>query len=142
MKCFNIDNLDKKIYHVGILTDEVIQLLGLNLNSTNIAFSEDKIRYAEKHADKFESYEQYKYYIESTPDIISNPDYVALHPSGKSIEYIKCVDEILLVAVRVRQHGHLWVKSFYPITQSKLDLYIKVGTAKPFKKESLITNKD
>lgn len=64
------------------------------------------------------------------PEIVASPDYVALHPNGESIEFIKMVDEIILVAVRVRQHGNLWVKSIFPITQSKLEIYIKSGTAK------------
>jgi len=86
---FNIDKMDKKIYHLGTLTDEVIRLLELDLKPTSICISDDKIEYTRKHEYKFKSYEVYKKCVEQAPDIIEYPDYIALHPNGSSIEYIK-----------------------------------------------------
>ncbi|MCL2629032.1 MAG: PBECR2 nuclease fold domain-containing protein [Oscillospiraceae bacterium] len=134
MEYFNIDNLHKRNYLVGRLTQKVINLLRLTLIETDILISKDKIRYTLKHAEDFKSYEQYKKCFEMTPDIITNPDYVALHPNGESIEYIKQVDDLVLLAVRIKAGEHLWVSSFFPITRAKLNKYIKEGTAKRFSK--------
>ncbi|CDX02958.1 hypothetical protein DesLBE_4632 [Desulfitobacterium sp. LBE] len=131
MEKFNLENINKNSYHIGNLNKKIIELLNLNIQeNTKIIIGQDKIKYTEKHKHKFASYDEYKQHIEMAPEIVASPDYVALHPNGESIEFIKMVDEIILVAVRVRQHGNLWVKSIFPITQSKLEIYIKSGTAK------------
>ncbi|MGL5676619.1 MAG: PBECR2 nuclease fold domain-containing protein [Cellulosilyticaceae bacterium] len=132
---FNIDEIDKKVYNLGILTEEVIELLGLDMKPTSICISDDKIDYTKKHEHKFKSYEAYKKCVEQTPTIIQEPDYIALHPNGNSIEYIKKIDEIMLVAVRVKKAGSLWVKSVFPISESKMDIYIKAGTTIKVKKD-------
>lgn len=130
MDIIDIDNINKKVYEVGTLKQDIIDMFNLNMSEKTICFSDDKITYTLKHKHKFDNEEQYKECIESTPEIIENPDYVALHPNGQSIEFIKGMDKIMLVAVRVKRKGNLWVKSIYPISQAKLDLYIKSGTAK------------
>lgn len=139
MDNINMNNINKKVYEVGILKQDVIDLLNLNISEKTICFSDDKILYTSKHKFKFDNEEQYKKCIESTPDIIDDPDYIALHPNGQSIEFIKEMDKIMLVAVRVKREGSLWVKSVYPITQAKLELYLNSGTAK--KRSSLDKSK-
>ncbi|MCL2628509.1 MAG: PBECR2 nuclease fold domain-containing protein [Oscillospiraceae bacterium] len=130
MEYFDIDNLYKRNYLVGRLTEKVINLLKLATIETDILISKDKIKYTLKHEPDFESYEQYKKCFEMTPDIIANPDYVALHPSGESIEYIKQLDKTVLLAVRIKSGECMWVSSFFPITRAKLNVYIREGTAK------------
>lgn len=130
MDRLDLNNITQSSYHIGILTLEVIEILGLNLKETKILIGQDKVKYTEKHKHKFSSYNEYRRHIELTPEIIANPDYVALHPTGKSIEYIKRVDEVMLVAVRVKPHGNLWVKSIFPISEAKLNVYLKSGTVK------------
>lgn len=132
---FNIDEIDKRVYNLGRLTDEVIDLLGLDLEPTSICISDDKIEYTKKHEHKFKSYKTYKRCVEEAPNIIEQPDYVALHPNGNSIEYIKKIDEVMLIAVRLKKSGNLWVKSIFPISESKMNLYIKAGTAVEVKKD-------
>ena len=130
MDRLDLNNITQSSYHIGILTLEVIEILGLNLKETKILIGQDKVKYTEKHKHKFSSYNEYRRHIELTPEIIANPDYVALHPTGKSIEYIKRIDEVMLVAVRVKPHGNLWVKSIFPISEAKLNVYLKSGTVK------------
>ena len=130
MDNIDMNNINKRAYEVGILKKDIIDMFNLGLNEKTIYFSDDKIAYTSKHKHKFDSEDQYKTCIESTPDIISNPDYIALHPNGESIEYIKQIDKLILVAVRIKRNGNLWVKSVYPITQAKLDKYINSNTAK------------
>src|SRR5665647_343968 len=111
---FDIENLNKGAYCVGRLNNKAIKLLNLNLKEADILFSNDKIEYTIKHQQDYKNYDDYKRLTELTPDIIENPDYLALHPNGKSIEYIKIIDEIMIVAIRVKPQGALWVKSVYP----------------------------
>ena len=130
MEYFNIDNIDKREYLVGKLTQKVINLLKLPTIETDILISKDRIKYTLKHEPEFDSYEQYKECFEMTPDIIATPDYVAVHPNGESIEYIKQLNKLVLVAVRIKSGERLWVSSFFTITRAKLNLYIRQGTAK------------
>ena len=130
MDKLDLNNITKSSYQIGILTLEVIEVLGLSLKETKIVIGKDKLKYTEKHKHKYKSHNEYLKHIELTPDIIANPDYVALHPTGKSIEYIKRIDEVMLVAVRVKPHGNLWVKSVFPISEAKLSVYLKSGTLK------------
>ena len=130
LESFNIDNLEDNAYQVGTLSQDVINLLNLSMDETAIMLGDDRIKYTSKHSHEFKSYETYKNCVNSIPHIIACPDYVALHPSGKSIEYIKQLDDIVLVAVRIRPRGNLWFRSLYPISPSKLSRYIKEGTAK------------
>jgi len=127
---FDLENLCKGAYTVGRLEQKIINLLGLKLNSVDILIGKDKIEYTHKHEKDYKSYNDYKRLTESTPDVIANPDYVAIHPNGKSLEYIKIIDEIIIVAVRVKLHGFLWVKSVYPISKAKFELYQSWGTVK------------
>lgn len=76
----------------------------------------------------------YKKHVESMPDIINNPDYVGLHPKGNSIQYIKRIDELMLVAIRITLKGKLVVRSSYPITQNTLDSYLASGSVKEIPK--------
>ncbi|HYF82483.1 MAG TPA: hypothetical protein VEB00_05590 [Clostridia bacterium] len=125
---FDIDNLNKGAYCVGKVNQKVINLLNLDINEVDIIFSKDKIEYTVKHKDEYKTYDDYKRFTELTPNIISSPDYISMHPSGKSIEYIKIIDEIMIVAVRIKPHGVLWVKTVFPITIDKFKTYEKSGT--------------
>lgn len=127
---FDIENLNKGAYCVGRLNNKAIKLLNLNLKEADILFSNDKIEYTIKHQQDYKNYDDYKRLTELTPDIIENPDYLALHPNGKSIEYIKIIDEIMIVAIRIKPQGALWVKSVYPISREKIKIYKNAGTLK------------
>jgi hypothetical protein len=68
--------------------------------------------------------------------IIANPDFVALHPNGKSVEFIKAMEgaaEPILVAVRPSGGGVYYVRSLYEMAKGKLGDYLAAGTAKPWK---------
>ncbi|QUI24844.1 hypothetical protein HZI73_22200 [Vallitalea pronyensis] len=127
---FDIDNLTQNAYVIGKLNEEIINLLNLTMDETDILIGKDKIKYTLKHKHKFRNDEEYKKCIEFTPDIIANPDYVGVHPNGKSIEFIKTIDQTLVVAVRIKPKGILWVKTIFPITPDKLNVYKKSNTLK------------
>ncbi|MFU0824447.1 PBECR2 nuclease fold domain-containing protein [Clostridium sp.] len=63
-------------------------------------------------------------------NVISEPDYIGNHPrkEGTSIEFVKKVDENLLVAVEADlNNNYIYVASLYPISESKLNNRINSG---------------
>lgn len=123
-------SIENKPYKIGRLKQSVIDELKLCICETDILIWGDRISYIEKHRGDFETESAYKKHVEALPEIINHPDYVCVHPNGKSLEYIKKLDEWMLVAVRIRLEGALVVRSGYPIKQQKLDSYIASGRAK------------
>ncbi len=69
--------------------------------------------------------------MENIPLIINSPDYVGYNKNNNSIEYIKKIDELTLVAIRIKQKGDLFLRSIYPISKVKLKNKI---IAKEYKK--------
>jgi hypothetical protein len=126
----NIDLLQKgfKPIKIGILTKEVIDLLELNRSECDIILWEDRFKYIEKHKYDFKTEDEFYKHIALIPDIIENPDYIGKHPSKNSIEYIKRIDEIMIVAVRIKNTGNLAFRSAYPLTEKQLLDYISCKT--------------
>lgn len=120
---------------IGKLTPDVISVLGLASDPRDIVMWEDRYRYIQKHKDDFRSEENFYSCVRKIPDVIANPDYVALHPSKRSIEYIKQIDELFIVAVRLKNTGDLAFRTAFPLTQKQLQDYINSGTAKKMLKK-------
>ena len=113
---------------IGRLTKEVISLLGLDRSECDIILWEDRLKYIQKHIIDFgDSIEDYEKHVELIPEIIQNPDYIGKHPNSRSIEYIKRIDRLMLVAVRLKVSGNLAFRSAYPIRDEQLKNYIKAG---------------
>lgn len=129
----DIENMENKPYKVGRVTKAIIDEFGLPISEKDILIWGDRIPHIERHKGDFATEEDYKKHIEAMPDIISNPDYVSIHPNGQSLEYIKRIDELVLVAVRIKLKGNLVVRSAYPIKEEKLDSYITSGRARIIK---------
>lgn len=138
----DIDVLKKgfKTIKIGVLTKEVIVLLGLNRLECDIILWEDRFQYIEKHKGDFKTEADFYKHIAQIPSIIENPDYVGIHPGKNSIEYIKKIDELMIVAVRIKQTGHLAFRSAYPISEKQLLNYFNSGTI--FKLERNIDKKE
>lgn len=120
---------------IGKLTPEVISTLGLSSSPRDIIMWEDRYQYIQKHKSDFQSEENFNSCVKKIPDVIADPDYVALHPSKGSIEYIKQIDELLIVAVRLKNTGSLALRTAFPLTQKQLQDYINSGTAKKMSKQ-------
>jgi len=129
MKVIDVEKTPWKIT-VGRLTLNVIQTLNLNLPEKDIVIWHDRVSHFRKHRNRYSTEAQFEECINSIPDVIANPDYVALHPSTGSIEYIKMINILFIVAVRLRTSGDLNVRSAYPLTNKQLSDYIASGTAK------------
>ena len=120
---FDIDNLKNAAYTVGYMDQRVIETLGLSIKPGPIKISRSRIRHTKKHEIDFPNRSVYKLSVESIPDIIETPDYVSLHPDGESIRYIKKISDNLVVAVGLEGMAEYWIKTFFPITDDKLELY-------------------
>ena len=111
----------KQILKIGELTKYVIDILNLKEKPRNIKFAYDRILHCEKHKSDFKDIQSYKKSIEMIPLIIHNPDYVGYNKKNNSIEYIKRIDEMTLVAIRIKPKGDLFLRSIYPISEVKLN---------------------
>jgi len=127
---YNINSLDKLEYTVGRINQDVINLLGLQICECDIKLTAKRIRHTKKHEWQFDSFSDYKTCIESAPEIIGSPEYVGLHPDSNSVRYVCSVGFakiVILVAVGLDGVNEQWIKTIYPITDEKLNLYIASG---------------
>ena len=124
-------NDECKCISVGKLSKEQIELIVKNrpdletvLKTKNILMWENRLEYIEKHSRNF-AYGDFEKYIEDIPEIISKPDYIGIPPHDLSIQFIKCYNDNVLVAVRVAADGKLSFRTMYSITNSQLADYEK-----------------
>lgn len=128
-KEFYFDKDSINIQQVGILTKELADLIKsnicpeFNLNECDILIGKNNIEHIkDEHGNILDKYG------DKLTEIIKSPDYIGIHPNKKSIELIKQLDKNLLVAIRIKNKSPIWVKSFYDISNDKLQTYINRGT--------------
>lgn len=114
---------------IGRLTHELISLLNLNRKECDIILWEDRFKYIQKHVQHFKSIEEFEKHMSHIPYIIKNPDYIGKHPKDNSIQFIKRLDELMLVAIRIKDTGNLAFRSAYPLSEKQLEDYLKCETA-------------
>lgn len=133
----NIDKIivNKQIVKVGELTQEQIDTLNIDMKPRNIKFAYDRISHCEKHKSDFINIESYNYSMQNIPQIINIPDYIGYNPQNNSIEYIKQLGDLTLVAIRLKQQGDLFLRSIYPISKSKLENGIKRNRIQKYKRD-------
>lgn len=120
---------------VSFIKEEVLKLctsekLTFTLNQP-IFISEGN----EEHIKKDHPIEYEKYFSELS-NILDDPDYLGVHPNGRSIQYFKFFGdgpERVLVAVRATNKGKLFVRSLYSVTEEKFNGYLESGTLKKVK---------
>ncbi|WP_052017245.1 PBECR2 nuclease fold domain-containing protein [Exiguobacterium sp. OS-77] len=127
----DIKNMKKGPHIVGVAKKEILTELGIASNKElEIVLWKDRLRHIERHKKDFSSEEEYLSHLESMPDIINDPDYIGLHPTNNSIEYVKRLDKIVLIAVRVKADGPLAIRTLYPLNENKLKIYLESGRMK------------
>lgn len=120
---------------VGVIKEEVLNLctsgkLTLTLNQPIFISDGNEDHIKKNHPIEYEKY------FSKLGDIIDNPDYLGIHPSGGSIQYFKLLGDgpdRVLVAVRATNGGKLFVRSLYSVTEEKFNSYLKSGTLKKVK---------
>jgi len=128
----NVIDLEKTTWKmtVGRLENRVISALNLSIAETDIVMWYDRVAYCRKHRASYASDAEYEFCINKIPDILANPDYVAKRPNSESIDYIKRIDKLMIVAVRVKDNGPFMVRSAYPLNEEQLSDYLTHGSAK------------
>ena len=102
---------------VGYLEKNIIDLINVELSPGEIKLLPGGIKHIrKKRLDCFNKY------LSEIPSIISKPDYIGSNPKyPNSIEYIKKIEENVLVAVRLdNKKSILCIATMYPITNSKI----------------------
>jgi hypothetical protein len=114
---------------VGFLKQEIIDLLNLKIQPGEIRLLSGGTKHIKKkHVNCFNNY-----FLE-IPEIIKNPDYVGTNPKYLgSIEYIKKLKDIVLIAVRLNRSKNLIIFTMYEITDSKIINMINSGRIKCLK---------
>jgi hypothetical protein len=112
---------------IGRLSKEIIRLLNINHQECDIIMWEDKFQYIHKHIKDFKTPDSFYNCISKIPEVIGTPDYVGIHPTKKSIEYIKRIDELLIVAIRIKS-GKLALKTVFPLSEEQLRDYLNSNT--------------
>jgi len=120
---------------IGELSEEVINLLSLDCKPQNIYLWGARIdEHCEKHKSEYSSPTAYNEAIKNIPQIISNPDYVAINSKNGNVQYIKRLTDISLVGIKItRGDKGLLFRTIFPITESKLNSNIKNGIYKKIK---------
>lgn len=122
---------------IGELKPEVIDLLKLDLKPQNINIWSPRLQeHCEKHKSEYSSPTAYNNAISSIPDIINNPDYIGLHQGNGNLQYIKKLDDISLVGIKIiKGESNLLFRTIFPITEDKLKYYLSINRIIPYKKE-------
>ena len=111
---------------VGFLEQYIIELLDLELKPGEIKLLHGGIKHIKKR--RLDCYNNYK---DKIPEIIKIPDYVGTHPKYlNSVEFIKNIDENILVAIRLDDIEGLCVATMYDVTDSKIVVMLKYGRIK------------
>lgn len=133
----NINKIRKKNENIkiGELSEEVINTLSLNCKPQNIYLWGARIdEHCEKHKCEYSSPTAYDEAIKNIPNIINNPDYVAINPKNGNVQYIKRLMDISLVGIKITKGSKgLIFRTIFPITESKLNNNIKNGIYKKIK---------
>lgn len=114
------------IEQIGIITEDVIQILGLNIPAnTPVFIGDSNYSHMERaHPDEF------YLYGDRIDLIIRKPDYIGLSPSDGSIEYIKefrTNNDLIKLAVRVSPSGDYYARTLYAINSKHIENAIQKG---------------
>lgn len=126
---------------IGYIDKKTIELLQLSIpEDTPIFIGDQNIDHMKSQHPK--DYERYGHLIE---EILSTPDYVALHPSNGSIQYIRSFKEErtqkeILVAVRSTANNKCFARSLFEMSNQKILTYKKRNALIPYKEKKTSLN--
>lgn len=136
----NLTKLNKNIsknIKIGELSQDIIDLLGLNLKPQNINIWSSRIdEHCSKHKHEYSSPTSYNKAISSIPLIIQEPDFIGLHHKNGNIQFVKKIDDISLVGIKiVKGNNNLLFRTIFPISENKLENSIKSKKLIPYPKK-------
>lgn len=92
-----------------------------NHSNKPILVYEDRIEHViSSHINDFSFKEEILKIYGKLPIIINKPDYVFYNKNNNGLEYYKKLSDNVCVAVRVNNGNVLKVKSWYPVTKTKI----------------------
>ncbi len=109
---------------IGQFTPAVIDALSLSIPAgTPILLGESNVDHMRRrHPDDFEKYGG------ALSAILARPDYVGLHPTDGSIEFVREYSDYVKVAVRVSASGKFYARSLYVLNPGRVANFIAKGT--------------
>jgi len=114
---------------IGYISQQVIELLGLNLEpNTPVYIGESNI----EHIKNRHPYE-YEKYFQDIGDIITFPDYVGINPKDKLVLFVRLYEfngEYIRVAVKHTTNGKCFAKTLHLLSTCNAERYIEKGTMK------------
>lgn len=107
---------------LGTVTQEVVEQWNIqeHINKPIIIYPDKEEHAKERHLKDFGTLETYECALKSLEEIIRNPDYVFYDKNKSGLEYFKDIGFGVMVAVRVSTGKVLKVKSFYPVSKTKI----------------------
>lgn len=69
-------------------------------------------------------------YYSSLSEILAHPDYVNLNPRDGSIKYLKKINDIVVVGVRISAKGKLFARTIFTFEPWKFSQYLSGGYLK------------
>lgn len=127
VNCVSIGKLNKDV--INFLINKKKELNVILTDENDIIFWKDRVKHTQKHLNDFTSNDEYNYCFKNIPSIISDPDYISIHPKDHSISFIKDYKSHTSVAVRVSSTGKMSYRTMYPLRDSQLNNYLKNGRA-------------
>ncbi|MGL6175071.1 MAG: PBECR2 nuclease fold domain-containing protein [Cellulosilyticaceae bacterium] len=116
---------------VGILRDEILDRLKLQIENTQIIIYPGAVRHIKKkHPHAF------KMYFSKIPEIIQDPDYIGISSQKpQRIELIKKYKDNILLALKFDENYNLFISSMYIIEETRIDKRLTYGRLEAIKLE-------
>ncbi|MCC0643213.1 MULTISPECIES: PBECR2 nuclease fold domain-containing protein [unclassified Clostridioides] len=114
---------------VGIIDEELAELAGIKYTGKIYASSGVIKHIKKKHRGQL-SKDIFNDILETIKTVLKSPEYIGSHPKkpGKSVEFVKKLDNYILVATELdTKKGYLYVSSLYAIKEAKLESRISSG---------------
>ena len=124
--CNIIGKLDKKM--LDFLRDKNPEFAD-KINNTKLLMWNERFEHIQKHKMNFKNEDIFNDYVNRIPDIISAPDIIGIREKDSSLQFIKQMDDNILIAIRLNAVGNLSFRTMYPITDSQKNDYLRKGTA-------------
>lgn len=93
--------------------------LDFSFLNKKIVIYDDRYNHIKKHKHEFSSIYEYNNALSNIKLIITEPDFIVIDNKRKGIEFIKTLNDNVLIAVRLSSSSELKIKSLYPINEVK-----------------------
>lgn len=109
--------------YLGMLDENIAEYWNIleHKNKPILVYEDRKKHVIENHLKDFGTIEIIEKSFNNLSNIIRKPDYVFYNTKTRGLEYYKNIDGDICVAVRVSSGAILKVKSWYPVSKTKIE---------------------